>query len=400
MIAKLRSIFKSFMNDENIRTSIALNRIIYFSIFIASFVYVYLVGGFVPYLLFELIIALPVISLLYTLFAVSLIRISQKLSKPEVIKNEDIVFSFNLSKKRFIYIPFVRINFNFEKIAFSNCNRPQFVSLSPFKSNSNTYTINCKLTGIFDAGIKDIEIFDLLGIFRFTKKASKSLEVTVFPRFLTLEELNASQSAGFSKATSKKAIYTDPLSIDDIRKYAQGDSYRSIHWKLSAKKNELLVKQNEKTSDNHALIIVDLYHADNDRDSMLVLRDQILEYTVSLLYYCLMNQFNITFIYFGTEGKVEINAKDIKDFALIYNNILKIDLTGDIKLPDIILRLIDEIPMKHNLIAISSNIDEQLESALGRAHDKGYNVYLYDSSIPIVSSYLLKTEEIMATLIF
>jgi uncharacterized protein (DUF58 family) len=398
-IAKMKAVFNKFTDGRSTKISVLFNRIIYALIFVICFLYIYFNGGIIPYLLFQLIVILPLLSLLYSFLFVCFFEVSQNISKTEVYKSEEIVFSFALKNKSFLFMPFTRINFYFEKVAFNNCFEAFYTAIFPFFNQPNVFTINCRLTGIFDVGIKSIEIYDLLGIFKFTKKLKQKLEVTTFPRFLSIDDLNAEQSAGFNKATSKKAVYTDPLSIADIRKYSEGDSFRSVHWKLSAKKNELLVKENEKTTDDLALIVVDLYSLEKNREKRLILRDQILEYTVSLLYYCLSSAYTITFVYYGANGQVEISAKDLNDFELIYSNILRLDFTGEIKVSEIVLRLITEMPFKQNLIVISNNINAELDAALVRAHDSGYNTYVYDSSLPIIASDEIKSHEITASLI-
>jgi uncharacterized protein (DUF58 family) len=389
---------RSFAALRN-RKSLFINRVIYFIVLLSSFLYVYLNGGYIPYLLIELVIILPLLSLGYTLLSLLFLKVTQEIEKTQVIKNETVKFQFELKSRNILYIPFVRIHFNFENIAFDQCNETLNISVFPLSDNINTHRVRCKLTGIFQAGIRNLEIIDMLGLFKFTKKVQQIDELAVLPRFLSIDELNASQSAGFNKAASRKALYVDPQSIDDIRKYALGDSYRSIHWKLSAKKNELLVKRHEKTSDNLALVIVDLQNPKTSRDAALILRDQVLEYTVSVLYYCLSNEFIVTFIYFGPDGKVEISAKDLNDFSLIYTNILRLDLIGDIRLSDIVLKLVDEIPFKHNMITISHQVDREFEAAMSKAHDKGYRVFVYDSSKPILSADHMNTQEIIASII-
>ena len=85
-----------------------------------------------------------------------------------------------------------------------------------------------------------IRIYDIFGLFFVSKKVRFKREVCIFPKpqapdvMPDLTSLNA-------KALRKSS---DPYSeIYDIRDLNEGDLPRNIHWKMSAKKDKLLVKE-------------------------------------------------------------------------------------------------------------------------------------------------------------
>lgn len=66
--------------------------------------------------------------------------------------------------------------------------------------------------------------------------------VSVIPRRLYMEE-SALSSISDSADKTKKSPYTfDKLEVSDIREYRPGDGLKSVHWKLSSKSDELMVK--------------------------------------------------------------------------------------------------------------------------------------------------------------
>ena len=56
--------------------------------------------------------------------------------------------------------------------------------------------------------------------------------------------------------TMRRAM-EDPSSPNDFRAYQQGDPLKRIHWKMSARKRELIVKQFEEPALPDALVMLD-----------------------------------------------------------------------------------------------------------------------------------------------
>ena len=94
---------------------------------------------------------------------------------------------------------------------------------------------------------------DLFGLFTLTKKArTKLVRVDVLPRVgkTNLLELKVSDVGPevLSRATE------DAASPSDTRKWQDGDVLKKVHWKLSMRKSELMVRTFEESSRPDTLI--------------------------------------------------------------------------------------------------------------------------------------------------
>ncbi|MBO4636704.1 MAG: DUF58 domain-containing protein [Clostridiales bacterium] len=93
--------------------------------------------------------------------------------------------------------------------------------------------------GSFEYLIHDIRIYDLLGFFCFKKLHDSSHKILVLPRPViptVKPDLN-----GYKAKNIKPALFPGS-EIYDIRDYVPGDPMKTVHWKISAKKDKLLVK--------------------------------------------------------------------------------------------------------------------------------------------------------------
>lgn len=89
-------------------------------------------------------------------------------------------------------------------------------------------------------------VYDCLRLFSFVIKGRKQSEVTVLPRpvdiFLQVSERTRMFPID-SEEYSKVHSGDDPSEVFDVREYRPGDRMSSVHWKLSARGDDLFVKE-------------------------------------------------------------------------------------------------------------------------------------------------------------
>src|SRR5699024_11158888 len=133
-------------------------------------------------------------------------------------------------------------------------------------------------------------VSDVFGLYSFTKNITNHINLLVYPTpvALTSFQLYISQdSEGVSLTVS---IFQDRTKFTSMRDDRPGDSIKSIHWKLSAKTTELIVKEYDKPGHNNMIIFLDsnLILFENDIDRQL--EDKAAEVALSLVNYSLTNK--------------------------------------------------------------------------------------------------------------
>ena len=124
--------------------------------------------------------------------------------------------------------------------------------------------------GAYTYKMSKLYIYDVLGFFKFTKSLNKDVEFVVRP---------VPQMPGYMpdmygfKAKSLRKSKQPNSEIYDIRDYQMGDSVKSIHWKMSAKKEKLLVKEALEEYGGHSRVILKLT---DDRDVLDLHLGQVL----------------------------------------------------------------------------------------------------------------------------
>lgn len=117
--------------------------------------------------------------------------------------------------------------------------------------------------GKLSVRVEKIIIYDYFSLFRSGMRCSGEMTVTVLPQEDSMD-IPAGISAVLPEAMQnempKRGTYGDEFV--QLREYAQGDSYRYIHWKQSARTDILWVKEYQETEQKSIGIYLDLGRAD------------------------------------------------------------------------------------------------------------------------------------------
>jgi len=155
---------------------------------------------------------------------------------------------------------------------------------APFKSATRRVPLSARHVGRFDAFITALWIRDLFGLFQMKKKPNTSGAVlTVLPRPFDIEKPHF--TLGDEGSTALGRTQEDYNAPEDVRAYRPGDAMKRIHWKLSSRKRELLVRRFETPAPPDTLILLDCdtpLGGENVPEGKESLRDALCETAVAV----------------------------------------------------------------------------------------------------------------------
>ncbi len=228
-----------------------------------------------------LVWALILSGLLGVWWAARTLTISVLLGEMTVQRGEDVALEIGVDYHGLIPIAPLTVEIS------AGPDRPaQTVRLSSLPGSRQRLKINFHAAhvGVITPGVKRLMITDLLGMFLVEKTPdADSGELIVLP--LPFDVGALTYAAGDSGTESMARAAEDVTSPADVRAYQPGDAMKKIHWKLSVRKQELMVRRFEAPVMPDALVLLDCSTPPRTADdsAQLDLRDALLETAASVM---------------------------------------------------------------------------------------------------------------------
>lgn len=129
-----------------------------------------------------------------------------------------------------------------------------------------------------------VKCYDLLGIFCWTKPGHPQQEVLVYPAELKLNTqlVRRPETIISGELYDQNRKGQDVSEVSGLRDYEEGDSLGSIHWKLSSKLDNLVVREFGYPSNYNILILYDLMGAFDGKEISNSRNDAVLAFTAAL----------------------------------------------------------------------------------------------------------------------
>ena len=115
--------------------------------------------------------------------------------------------------------------------------------------------IETAMPGMIRVVFSSLSVTDFLHICTFTYPYEKIIELPVMPADRQLPPLRftkVSIPSDEAVSTGDGDLTTD---IKEVREYRNGDRLRDIHWKISARKDEIMVKEYDRTKDLYYVVL-------------------------------------------------------------------------------------------------------------------------------------------------
>lgn len=248
------------------------------------------------YAMLWLIILIPVLSLLIFMIAKNNLELYFRMSGRNIVQGQEMM----LEVKTDNHVPFLladsRIDFVIE---CSNDSAKEYKKLNMntfFDNYESAVPFNAVHSGIITVRSDKVVMYDYLRFFKKEKHFKGGVQIAVFPELLPLGEKNYfDRCDGIEFGDDQWLILKgDGDEVIDFREYQNGDCINRIHWKLSVKMDEMIVKKFGDVDDHCIRILVDLTLSNNVnfRDYL----DRIYQMAYSIGYYYVRNEIQASFI--------------------------------------------------------------------------------------------------------
>lgn len=256
-------------------------KIIYFFIIIGTFLFTILYSDYFPLAIFIITLVLPII--LNIIIRIIKNNISLDIKSIDVVQNKNDGIEVKILIKNNSIFP--AVNGELKLCYYNKFSGNKEIEYINFPINSKEtesidFKIKSKYCGKLIIEIQSLKIYDYLTFSSVKKKVNKSKEVIVLPQ---IYDINFSSNATNINSLdgeifSKDKAGDDPSEVFNVREYVEGDKIQRIHWKLSSKVDNVMIKEYSQPIVNDSIIIVELCESENNINTI----QGIIETAISL----------------------------------------------------------------------------------------------------------------------
>ncbi len=128
----------------------------------------------------------------------------------------------------------------------------------PFQRIHRRFDIECTERGYYRYGPARLHAGDAFGFFGRRGNLNHQDELIVYPTLYPVAELRLPARNPFGESRSNGKLFEDPLRTVGIREWQQSDSLRRVHWKASARQQELLSRVYEPSEEQQVLLFLNV----------------------------------------------------------------------------------------------------------------------------------------------
>lgn len=192
-----------------------------------------------------------------------------------------------------------------------------YASVPPLGRCRISVPVMHRYRGAYVAEISRASFYDPLRIIRITRRMSSEATLVYLPRKLDFGELIA-DAASEDSSSPVSLLKGEKEDFSHVREYIEGDIMQLVHWKLTAKQDELMIKQYDETTDRRVMILCD-YHFDNAGSTAMKQADAVIEAAVAVAMSVVKAGVDAQVDFGEVSGEYCSEIKDMADFERFYD---------------------------------------------------------------------------------
>ena len=287
-----------------------------------------------------------------------------------VMKDESITYHLQLKNRSPFFFSQIKCSIHSDDIIDYGEGMIVGRPLRPFGSIVYETAIRLPYRGVYPLGVDKLVFTDLLGLFSFSIIPPEKIAVTAYPKIddsFALSICNEPQNSSLNTDLFNE----DYSSIADIRKYASTDSLRKIHWKLSAKRGELVSKNYNTFDPDRIILFLDGRALPLEGGDRAFFEDRIVSYVASAVDHCTGGRLLSDLMYGQTPEHISLH--NLEDISEVYNILASVQFQGE----DSCLYAIKDVSGAYNLVVFLADIDTALYDELRTLISFDHNLILY-----------------------
>ena len=228
-------------------------------------------------------------------------------------------------------------------------------------------TFPCPHVGVFSVGLMNIAFTDCFGLFSLRHRVRHPLSsLTVLPVPADCAPLRYSPGEG--ESTAAQRALADLTTPADTRAWQEGDELKRVHWKLSMRRQSLMVHTYETPQRPDALVILNCGQIDAPENRRALVADALLEQCAGILERLLEDKRPTRLPLMGDAPR-ELSGQGPEHLAAMRTALAQEPLTSSADFSRVLLMASRRMPRTGSVAIVTSSLTPSLADAalmLGR----------------------------------
>ena len=244
---------------------------------------------------------------------------------------------------------------------------PVTMPLMPFEDRDFSFDACFDHVGTYSAGVKQIKVCDLLGLFSKTIVNEKRHRVEVLPRLFDVSRVELTNVASQDSNKAFKPLVSDDMDYAGVRTYQWGDPLKTIHWKLSARNatKEYYTRLFETYTNPGLTIILDNSADEADSETLMFLFDCLVESALSVNFYARKQGIDSELCYISRAGvKKCTHIVRVDEASSLISDLTRISIGSGTPAFEMLQKETASLHGQDNVAFCTTHINEQIINCL------------------------------------
>ena len=329
-------------------------------------------GNRLLFLLAALSVLTVLLCLAGVLWASATMRVSAEASADTVYRGDDVALQLRVRHRGWIPIAPVLLELN---TLTGGGKREIRLKNLPGRTQTLKMNLHAAHVGSFTSGIRSCTVEDLLGIFA-RKTVLKDTEYSLIVLPLTFDTEPLVMAPG-DPGSDIMARATEDLSApSDTRSYQPGDAMKKIHWKLSLRKGELMVRKFDEPVLQEALILTDCSRPpeSGNTEAEADLRDALIETAASLFFDQIRTEHTVRM---PLTGRHPVDTDDSMGIPAVFDILARLELSAEERFERVLMMESRRLGKVGCVAVVTAQLNSAMVDMMIRMHRMGPNMRLY-----------------------
>lgn len=328
---------------------------------VAALIFAWLAGGRLPYFMLWLGLGVTGGALLWTAYGLRKVSGEWKVNRHEAAVGEPVELTLRLENEGILPLPWLELDDETPNNLVASDAPKQATHVPLLGSRIVRFTVRPKRRGFYQLGPVRLRLGDGLGLAQGERVIGSPIRLTVYPRIVPIESLSLALGLPFGPVRTRERAFEDPANPSEIRPYRPGDNPRQIHWKTTARRGELMLREYELNAAASLLILPDLAQGAPVEASELAI-----ELSASLAAWGQRQKIEVGLVSHGAERIIAQPSRGDRSYREVLEGLTRAEASGVLPLSRVLEQESALFGARSTLAVITATIDHKLVDVLLR----------------------------------